>query len=52
MSKNEIPCPRGTGYANKNLNPSTILQKNQSFFFFQTNNINGSHGQYEKILND
>lgn len=34
MSKNEIPCPRGTGYANKNLNPSTILQENQSFFFF------------------
>lgn len=43
--------PRGTGYPNKILNPSTILQENQSFFF-QTNNVSGSHVQYEKVLND
>lgn len=31
MSKNEIPCPKGTDHANKISNVSTTLQQNMSF---------------------
>lgn len=52
--RREISCPRGTQreYANKILNPSTILQRISLFFFFKTNKINTSPVQSEKILND